>query len=127
MEHRRLARQLRRVVLLGEGDVHVHLLADAVADQLVLEAGDERAAAQHQRLPIGAATLEVALCGFAGIVQNHLVARLCGAARDGHVFHLALQNGIDLAIHLCVGNKNALAYGLQALVIQHLIDTSVLL
>ena len=53
-----LAGQLLSLVLLGELDVDVELLAGLVADDLLLEAGDEGAGAQHQRVVLSLAALE---------------------------------------------------------------------
>ena len=53
-----LASQLLSLVLLGELDVDVKLLTGLVADDLLLEAGDEGTAAQHQRVVLSLAAVE---------------------------------------------------------------------
>ena len=53
-----LARELCRAVVLGERDVHRALVAGFCADQLLLEAGHERAAAERQVETIAGAAFE---------------------------------------------------------------------
>ena len=53
-----LASQLFRLVLLGELNVHIELVACLMADNLLLEAGNEGTAAQHQCVVLGFAALE---------------------------------------------------------------------
>ncbi len=58
LEDSSLASQLSSLILGGEGDVHVELLAGGVANDLLLEAGDEAAAAQSQVVVLSLAALE---------------------------------------------------------------------
>ena len=57
LEGRGLAGQLLGVVL-GEGDLDILLFAGLETDQLILEAGDERAGAERQGVALGLAALE---------------------------------------------------------------------
>ena len=52
LENNGLARKVFRMVILGEGDVDVTLVADVHADHLLFKARDERAAADFQGLTL---------------------------------------------------------------------------
>ena len=58
MDHSSLASQFGSLILGGEGDVHVELLTGGVANDLILEAGDEGAAAQGQVVVLSLAALK---------------------------------------------------------------------
>ncbi len=58
VEGRFLAGQMRRAVIVGEGDGDLLLVAGLGADQLVLEAGDELLRAEHERLAVAGAAVE---------------------------------------------------------------------
>ena len=53
-----LAGEMRGLVVFGEGDGDLLLVAGLGADQLVLEAGDEFLRAEHQRLVRAGAAVE---------------------------------------------------------------------
>ena len=93
-----LAGQLLGLVLLGEGDVDVELIAGGVAHDLVLEAGDEAAAAQGQVVVLRLAALKGHAVGEALEVDVHDVAVLSGALA-GQLAGVALLHALELGVH----------------------------
>ena len=94
-----LASQLSSLILLGEGDVHVELLTGGVANDLILEAGDEGAAAQGQVVVLSLAALksdtvhkalEVDISDIA-ILSSTLTGQLTGVALL-HTLQLCLNS-----------------------------------
>ena len=73
-EGRLLAGEVLGAVALGEGDLDLRLVAGLHADELLLEAGDEAARAEHQREVLGGAALEGLAVDLAVEVDHHLVA-----------------------------------------------------
>ena len=104
VEHHGLAGQLLGVVLLGEGDVDVHVRADLSAHQLILEAGDEGTGAQDQVVVLGGATLELLLAQEAGVVDVDLVVQLGGAVGDLDPAGGAVAGALDLGLHVVLGD-----------------------
>ena len=93
-----------------------HFLTGDLVQQLLLEAGDERAAAQHQGLHLGSAAGELNAVAVAGVIQNHLVTVFGGTVlHDGDPGSLLLQ-ALDLAVDLLIGDQMAGKFGLQAAV-----------
>lgn len=82
-EFRVLARQLRRVILGREGHVDRHVVAGVLADELLFKAGDERAAAEDQRLLFGRAAGKLLAVRETGVIEDQLVAILRRAVKDG--------------------------------------------
>ena len=107
LEHSSLASQLLGLVLLGEGHVHVELLAGSVANNLLLETGDKAAGTQNQAVMLGLAALkgdaihkalEVDISGIAilslAIAGNDAAVAVLHAGQLG--IHISVLNSIDL-------------------------------
>ena len=91
------------VVVLGEGDVDVALVAGLHADELLLKAGDEGPGAQLQAVALGLAALEGHAVVEALEVQHDGVAVLGGAV-GGDQAGGALNKGLELAVNILVGH-----------------------
>ena len=76
-----LAGKVCCAVVLGERHAHSHMVAHAVPDDLLLKAGDEHSAAEHERLPLRRAALKRHAVHAPGVVEHDLVAGLRGAIR----------------------------------------------
>ena len=98
LEDSGLAGQLIGLILLGEGDVDVELLAGAVTHDLILEAGDEAAAAQGQVVVLGLAALKGHPVGEALEVDVHDVAVFSGTLA-GQLTGVALLHTLELGVH----------------------------
>ena len=92
-ERGRLPGELLGVVVVGEGDVEALLLAGLDADELLLEAGDEVAAADLVHLVLALGALDGLAVTAAREVHEHEVAGLHGAVLD------RLQAGEPLLQH----------------------------
>ena len=99
-----LASQLSSLILGGEGDVDVELFASRVADDLILEAGDEGAAAQGQAVVLSLAALECNAIDEAFEVDINDVAVL-SSALTGQLTGVALLHTLQLGIDGLVGNS----------------------
>ena len=115
MEHDGLTGQLL-VVVLGEGDVDVLLLAGAHADDLLLKTGNELAGTQLQVKVVALAALE----GYA--IIEALEVDVGGVAHLGGTLHGLggsdiLRHPIQLGLHLLVGDVNLLLLHFQTLVL----------
>ena len=104
LEDSRLASQLGSLILLGEGDVDVKLLASGVADDLILKAGDEAAAAQGQAVVLSLAALESDTVHKALEVDIHDIAVLSSAI-TGQLTGIALLHTLQLGVHSLIGNS----------------------
>ena len=92
-----LTGQLFSLVLLRELDVDVEVLASGVANDLLLEAGDEGAAAQHQRVVLSLAAVESLAINEALEVDINGVAVL-GSALTGQQTAVAILHALDLGV-----------------------------
>ena len=99
-----LAGQLLSLVLLGELDVDVELLAGLVANDLLLEAGDEGAGAQHQRVVLSLAALESDAVNEALEVDVNGVAVL-GSTLTGQQTAIAVLHALDLGVNISLVNS----------------------
>ena len=120
MEHRVLALEILGVILLGEGDVQVALLADGHAHHLLLEAGDEVARANDQRLMLGGAAGKRHAIHRAVIVQLGLVAVFQRAVGHIHAAGHALALLLNTGVHLIGGHLVHAAGHFHALVLTQL-------
>ena len=99
-----LAGQLLSLILLGELDIDIKLLASLVADNLLLEAGDEGAAAQHQRVVLSLAAVEGNAINKALKVDIHGVTVL-GLALTGQQTAVAVLHALDLSVNIGLINS----------------------
>ena len=99
-----LASQLGSLILLGERDVDVKLLAGGVADDLILKAGDEAAAAQGQAVVLSLAALESNTVHKALEVDIRDIAVL-SSALTGQLTGVALLHTLQLSVHSLIGNS----------------------
>ena len=104
LEDSGLASQLGSLILLGEGDVDVKLLTSSVADDLILEAGDEAAAAQSQAVVLCLAALECNAVHKALEVDVNDVAVL-SSALTGQLTGVALLHTLQLGLDSLVRNS----------------------
>ena len=104
LEDSSLASQLSSLILGGEGDVHVELLAGGVANDLLLKAGDEAAAAQSQVVVLSLAALECNTVHKALEVDISDIAIL-SSALTGQLTGVALLHTLQLSVHSLVGNS----------------------
>ena len=116
MEHHVLAGQVLGVIVLGEGQLQIPLLAGADADKLFLESGDEAAGAQHQVVALGRAAVKGDAVLGAGIVDVHGIAVLGGTVHADHAGVLLAQ-ALDLAVDLLIGHVGGILFRFQALVL----------
>ena len=99
-----LASQFLSLVLLGELDVDVKLLTGLVANDLLLEAGDEGTAAQHQRVVLSLAAVESNPIDKALEVDIHSVTVL-GSALTGQQTAIAVLHALDLSVNIGLVNS----------------------
>ena len=104
LEDSSLTSQLSSLILLGEGDVHVELLTGGVANDLILEAGDERAAAQGQVVVLSLAALKSDTVHKALEVDINDIAIL-SSTLTGQLTGVALLHALQLCIDGLVGNS----------------------
>ena len=120
MEHRVLALEFFRMVLLGELHLQVLLLADVHTDHLLFKAGDKGMAADLQHLLFGGAAGKSHAVHCAGVVQIHGVAVLHRA-----VFHVNGAAGLvlvlaDTGVDHLVGQLLLFRFNGQSLVVAQL-------
>ena len=115
LEGRGLAGQLLGVAL-GEGDLDGLLFTGLQADELIFEAGDERAGAERQGIALGLAAVEGLAVDKAFKVQNDGVAGL-GFAVNGLDAGVAVLHAAELCVDFGLGDGNGLLGDLDALVL----------
>ena len=97
-----LALEVFSVVFLGEGHVDLHLVANVLAHQLILEARNEVAGTDHQRLPLGGAAFELLTFAEALIIDVHLVVQLYRPVGHIHIAGDAVALALDFGVHIVV-------------------------
>ena len=102
-------------VVLGEGHDDILLVACLEADELILEAGDERAGAERQGIALGLAAVKRLAVYEALKIQNDGVAGL-GFAVDRFDAGVALLHAGKLCVNLCLGDGDGFLGDLDALV-----------
>jgi len=117
MEHGGLARQLLRLILLGEGDIEVLLLADAHADHLLLKARDKGMGADLEGLALGRAAREGDAVHGARVIEVHGVALDHGAILHGNLGRLLPALLLDPGVDLRVGDLGHVLLDGHALVL----------
>ena len=118
-EDRVFAGQVLGLVVLGEGDLDLDLVAGLGAGQLLLEALDQRARAELQQVVLGLAALEGAAVERALEVDQQRVA-LGGRALDRLEPGEALADPLDLGVDDLVGDLVLFAADLEPLVLAEL-------
>ena len=113
-ELRVLARQLRRVICSRECDVHRHIVAGVFAQQLLFKAGDECAAAKHERLLFRRAARELLSVRKARVVEHQLVPILRGPVKHRRPPLALLLQPYQLPVHLFLRDVHVLQLGPQA-------------
>ena len=113
-----LAGQFRGVVLCGERHMHAHLVAGAAAHELIFKAGDERAAAERERLVLGSAAGELHAVGIARVIEHQLVASLGGAVGDGFDAGMLLLELHQARVQLFFGNFHVFQRAFQAAILK---------
>ena len=113
-ELRVLARQLRRVICSRECDVHSHIVAGVFAQQLLFKAGDECAAAKHERLLFRRAARELLSVRKARVVEHQLVPILRGPVKHRRPPLTLLLQPHQLPVHLFLRDVHVLQLGPQA-------------
>ena len=114
MEHNGLAGQTG-VIVLGEGDVQVLLVAGLGAHQLLLEAGDKGTGTQLQVIVLALAALKGLAIVKALKVDDHGVAVLGGAVHADQTGG-PVDVGLEFLIHVLVGDLGHVLGGGQALI-----------
>ena len=112
-----LAGQFRGVVLCGERHMDAHLVAGAAAHELIFKAGDERAAAERERLVLGSAAGELHAVGVARVVEHQFVASLGGAVGDGFDAGMLLELH-QARVQLFFGNFHVFQRAFQAAILK---------
>ena len=102
-------------VAFGEGYDDVLLVACLEADELILEAGDERAGAERQGIALGLAAVKRLAVYEALKIQNDGVAGL-GFAVDRFDAGVALLHAGKFRVNLCLGDGDGFLGNLDALV-----------
>ena len=74
LEYGGLACELCMTVILGEGHVYIELVAYAMTDYLLLEAGDEGAGAELERVVLALAAVELLI-----VSKTHVLLRVSAA------------------------------------------------
>ncbi len=119
VEDRVLAGQLLGLVVLGEGDLDLALVAGAGAGELLLEALDQLAAAELEQVVAGLAALEgLAVEQALEVDQQHVAVG--GGALDRLELGEAVADPLDLAVDDLVGRLGLGLADLEALVLAQL-------
>ncbi len=116
MEHHGLAGQVR-VVVLGEGDVDVLLLADAHAGDLILKAGNKLAGTDLQIKAVALAAVEGHAVQEALEVDVGNVALGNSPVLHGHHAAVAVGHLLDPALHVLISDGDLGLGGLDTLVL----------
>ncbi len=115
-EHGVFARQVFRLVILRERDLHVELLAGFAADDLVLKPGDELPRPEDEAVVLGLAARKRLAADPAVEVDVHDVALLGLAVLHRHHARVAVAHPVDFRVHVRVRRFHALFGHCQALV-----------
>ena len=105
LEHRFLARQVLRMVVLRESDLYLDAVPGLCTDKLVLKALDEMTRAQHQRLVLGGAAFKLLFADKALVVDYDHVVLLRGPAFHRHHPGVCVPHVFQFLIHVFVCNR----------------------
>ena len=94
------------MILLGEGNVYVALFADALTDQLILEAVDEAVGTDDKRMILALASGKCHTVAESFVIDYSGVAVLYGAILDVNLAGVLLLRLLKLFLNLLIGNGN---------------------
>ena len=104
------------MIVLGEGDVDVLLLAGLHADDLILKAGHKAAGAQLQIVVLALAAIERLAIQEAFEIDDGGIAAL-GRAVHAHQTGVAVSQGLEALVHVSGQNLDLGLLSLQTLVL----------
>ena len=107
------------VIVLGEGDVQLLLVAGFGTHELLLEAGDEGTGAQLQAVALGLAAIEGLAVQEALEVNHHSIAVL-GRPLHGHHAGGTVDEGLELVVDVLIRDGDLGLLSSQALVLAQL-------
>ena len=107
------------VIILGEGNVEVLLVAGLHADDLILKAGNEAAGAELELIVLALAALE-RLAVVEALEVDHGNVALLGLAVHGNEAGVALSHLVQALLHIVSADLDLLLLGGQALVLAEL-------
>ena len=119
-----LAGQLRRVIGDGERHVDANVVAGIFADELLFKAGDERAAAEDERLLLRRAAVKLLAVRKAGVIKHQLVAVLRRTVKDRRAPLALLQQPRQLAVDLFFRDVYMFQSGAQTAILKFHSDFS---
>ena len=96
-----LASQLGSAVFLGELDIDVELFASGMANNLILETGDEGAGAQNQRVMLCLAALKSLAINKALKVDINGITVL-SSALTGQQTAVAVLHALHFGVNICL-------------------------
>ncbi len=97
LENNGLARKVFRMVILGEGDVDVTLVADVHADHLLFKSGNEGAGTDFELIAFGSAAFELLIAHESRKIEGYDIALTNGTILNG-CFGCHL---VELFLNLC--------------------------
>ena len=103
IEHGIFAAEIIRLIILGEFYVDVLVLADLHSDDRVLEAGDKRAAAEHEVIVLRSAAGELFAVYAAREVDVYGVAVFARPVRDLDVGRVLFEKLLHFVFHVGIG------------------------
>ena len=108
------------MILFGEGYVNVKLFACAVADHLLLEAGDKLAGTELKGVVFSSAAVKSNIVNIACKIKNSGIAVLSSTILNVDYSCVTLTDTVKFLVNILVGNGNSLALNLDALVFAEL-------
>ena len=108
------------MIILGEGYDYVELIADAVANDLILEAGDELTAAELEGVILALAAFKCLIAEEALEVDNDFVVHLSGSVLNRNYTCILLSDDLDLLLDILVCDLLDFLGSLDALVVRDL-------
>ena len=106
-----LAGQIGGAILVGKGDLHLHLVARPCARQLILEPRNEAARAKLQRVTLGLAAGEIlSLHATVEVDDDHVTVPAFTIAGDRQRDLVRLGEALQRLVHLVVADVNHKAF-----------------
>ena len=103
LEYCSLASELFGMILGGECNAYVELVADVLANDLLLKAGDKLTGAKEKGLLFSCAAVKENTVNRTGIVDDNVVAIVSCSICDLELAGVSLTNHLDLSVNLFVG------------------------